>query len=315
MPDKKNSAPCAVGKSNFERQITSAEITTISGVLSGFTATLSKQPIQRLKWIRQVDAGTPLPYAMVLRQSIERGGAASLFRGSGAAICRNVPHSAIVYSLYPVAERSVVRVVDDHVRDAGEAKGGPAQMDFTVRFVAGYLTLFGATLFTHPLDTMRVRVSISHGHLALSHVLRSLLQSGQIRSLYHGFGATLIGAGPRGAIGFGVYETLKASKPPEPFQKFPALAKFFYGYVAGFLAETAIYPIDTVRRRQQALGDATPLSKRGLFQALMLVARYEGIVGMFKGLPLNLIKNPIGTAVSFTVNDLVKEKLLAMNRR
>ena len=29
-----------------------------------------------------------------------------------------------------------------------------------------------------------------------------------MRGLYGGFGATLIGAGPRGAIGFGVFETL-----------------------------------------------------------------------------------------------------------
>ena len=30
----------------------------------------------------------------------------------------------------------------------------------------------------------------------------------------------------------------------------------------------------------------------------MLLARQEGISGMFKGLSLNLIKNPMGTAVS-----------------
>eukprot|EP00308_Calcidiscus_leptoporus_P025550 CAMPEP_0119375800 /NCGR_PEP_ID=MMETSP1334-20130426/36621_1 /TAXON_ID=127549 /ORGANISM="Calcidiscus leptoporus, Strain RCC1130" /LENGTH=314 /DNA_ID=CAMNT_0007394191 /DNA_START=130 /DNA_END=1074 /DNA_ORIENTATION=+ len=302
------------------RQLTAAEITSISGAVSGFTATLSKQPIQRLKWIRQVDAGKPLPYSTVLRQSVERGGILSLFRGSGAAICRNVPHSAIVYSIYPIAERAVLRArYGSDITGMGRAevkkRSHPVEKDFSVRFIAGYMTLFGATLVTHPLDTMRVRVSISHGHLSVSDVLTKLLQSGQIRSLYHGFGATLVGAGPRGAIGFGIFETLKALNPPEPLQRYPALAKFFYGYVAGFCAETVIYPLDTVRRRQQALGDATPLSKRNVLQAILLVARYEGIVGMFKGLPLNLIKNPIGTAVSFAVNDLVKEKLLGVNRR
>ena len=32
--------------------------TTVSGALSGFAATYAKQPVQRLKWIRQVDATT-----------------------------------------------------------------------------------------------------------------------------------------------------------------------------------------------------------------------------------------------------------------
>jgi hypothetical protein len=33
--------------------------------------------------------------------------------------------------------------------------------DFTTRFWAGYITLFGSTLITHPLDTVRVRLSVS----------------------------------------------------------------------------------------------------------------------------------------------------------
>lgn len=45
-------------------------------------------------------------------------------------------------------------------------------------------------------------LSIVHLHLF------SVAQEG-FGSFYRGFGATLIGAGPRGAVGFGVFETLK----------------------------------------------------------------------------------------------------------
>ena len=71
-------------------------------------------------------------------------------------------------------------------------------------------------------------------------------------------------------------------------------------------------PLDTVRRRQQALGTSSPLGRLGqldVLKALGQVARSEGFMGLFKGLSLNLVKNPIATAVSFTVNDLVKEVL------
>lgn len=62
-------------------------------------------------------------------------------------------------------------------------------------------------------------------------------------------------------------------------------------------------------RRQQALGMASPLGRLRVMPALLHLARQEGVSGMFKGLPLNLIKNPIATSVSFTVNDVVKDSL------
>ena len=82
--------------------------TTISGAVSGFAATYAKQPVQRLKWIRQVDPGAPVPYATVLRRTLERDGVLGLFRGSLAAISRNVPHSALVYTIFPHFEQLVI---------------------------------------------------------------------------------------------------------------------------------------------------------------------------------------------------------------
>ena len=82
--------------------------TTVSGALSGFAATYAKQPVQRLKWIRQVDAGAPVPYGTVLRRTLESDGVLGLFRGSLAAISRNVPHSALVYTIFPHFEQLVI---------------------------------------------------------------------------------------------------------------------------------------------------------------------------------------------------------------
>jgi len=278
--------------------------TTISGAVSGFAATYAKQPVQRLKWIRQVDPGAPVPYATVLRRTLERDGVLGLFRGSLAAICRNVPHSAIVYTIFPHFEQLVI---EQQVATPGT---------FAVRFWAGYATLFAATLVTHPLDTLRVRISVTQGEATMAEVLRAVSAQGGARALYHGFGATLLGAGPRGAVGFGVFETLKdKGRRSEAVQRHPALSKFFFGYIAGICAETAIYPLDTVRRRQQALGSATPLSQMSSFSAIFSVFKHEGVRGMYKGLLLNLIKNPIATAVSFAVNDLIKDRLVSPKAR
>ena len=44
-------------------------------------------------------------------------------------------------------------------------------------------------------------------------------------------------------------------------------------------------------------------------EALARIVSKEGFFGLFKGISLNLLKNPAATAVSFVINDLVKETL------
>ena len=56
--------------------------------MSGFAATFANQPIQRIKWIRQVDAGPAVPYNQVLQRQLAADGFFGLIRGSTAAIAR-----------------------------------------------------------------------------------------------------------------------------------------------------------------------------------------------------------------------------------
>ena len=78
--------------------LSDASVTSLSGSISGFAATFAKQPIQRIKWIRQVDAGATISYHEMLRRTVQADGVLGLFRGSVAGIMRNVPHSALVYN-------------------------------------------------------------------------------------------------------------------------------------------------------------------------------------------------------------------------
>jgi hypothetical protein len=88
---------------------TNTAITTASGAVSGFAATFAKQPIQRVKWIRQVgEGGCPIPYRTILSDTVHKLGFRGFFNGSMAAVYRNVPHSTISFTLYPKFERYVL---------------------------------------------------------------------------------------------------------------------------------------------------------------------------------------------------------------
>ena len=70
---------------------------------------------------------------------------------------------------------------------------------FMTRFCAGYITMVGATLVTHPLDTLRVRVSVQPDSATYLQTARRVYTADGVRGLYGGFGATLIGAGAAAA--------------------------------------------------------------------------------------------------------------------
>ena len=235
-PSSREASSSSSAKQPNRFGLSDATVTSISGSVSGFAATFAKQPIQRIKWIRQVDSGVAVPYNKLLQSTIEKDGLTGLFRGSVAGIMRNVPHSALVYTIYPQFEQVVLtwqrqaampqRQQQQRASATASAEAGPSQsfseegadadakpaakVAFSTRFWAGYATLFFATLITHPLDTLRVRLSVTHGEAASTPaMIKSVIDTGGIRALYQGFGATLVGAGPRGALGFGVFETLK----------------------------------------------------------------------------------------------------------
>ena len=112
------------------------------------------------------------------------------------------------------------------------------------------------------------------------------------------------------AVGFGIYESAKPLAAENGYLRDrPALAKVVCGYAAGLLSETIVYPLDTVRRRQQALGSGHPIGRLGIVAAVLRIYAHEGTAGLFKGISLNLIKNPAATSISFTINDIVKDAL------
>jgi len=313
--------------------VASPLVTLVSGSVAATCATISKQPLLRIKWIRQVNElkGQQVGYVTQLRCIAVREGFFGLWRGTGVSIFRNIPHASLVYTLYPQFESKTGEYFDH--------RG-------VVRVISGTLAASSVTLLTHPLDTIRVRISTqAAGQILYPGMLstaRSIYGTEGVLAFYRGLWPTILGAGPRGGIAFGVFETLKAvSLTPElPYAELlqPSdqtvqfsysisekgiFQKLVFGGIAGCVANISVYPLDTVRRRLQTFGRNRKLGEmeaslgammriqktRGVWRTFQDIVSVEGYRGLYKGAGLSMIKSPIASGISFCVNDIVKSTL------
>ena len=143
--------------SNMTTTKVPAYVTLVSGSIAAIGSTFSKQPLDRLKWLRQVSEGqstiTQSSYFRVFRSILSNEGFFGLFRGVSAAIFRNVPHAAIMYTAFPNVRSQIISISES--RDY-KIRQSPA----LINTVSGGMSSILVTCITHPGDTLRVRYTV-----------------------------------------------------------------------------------------------------------------------------------------------------------
>lgn len=103
-------------------------------------------------------------------------------------------------------------------------------------------------------------------------------------------------------------QQLPADKASKECWWYP-FAKIGCGAAAGIAAQTASYPLDTLRRRLQVNGaPGTAVAYRGYLQCLRhMAAGRSGLVSqLFRGWGINCLKTAPGAAVQFVAYDLLR---------
>ena len=287
-------------------------ITLISGSIAATAATLAKQPIARVKFLKQVsESATKVEQISLWRlygDIIKNEGIfIGLFRGSFSACFRNIPHSMITYTLYPKYNKLL-------------NKYGLFEYKLE-KALSGSLASMNAHLLTHPLDTVRVRIAVQYGHIeypSIYKTFKTIYDYEGINGFYRGLSTTLIGAIFRAGVGFGIYENIKSDEMRQwKSNHYPLIGRLSIGFVAGTTATFIAYPFDTIRRRQQVFGKNRNVLDHSIiggniqkhikaFDAVKFIAKQEGIRGFYKGIILAMIKSPLAASISLTTNDYIK---------
>jgi len=178
--------------------------------------------------------------------------------------------------------------------------------DAVQSFISGAIAGAIATTATYPLDLLRTRFAAQGTEKVYSSLLSSIRDISRHegpRGFFQGLGAGIAQIVPYMGLFFACYETLKVPMAglSLPIGSGDALA----GVLASLTAKTAVFPLDTIRKRLQVQGPTRsryvhgniPLYS-GVAATLGAILQREGPRGLYRGLPVSLLKAAPTSAIT-----------------
>lgn len=266
----------------------------VCGGIAGVAAKTVIAPAERVKMGFQVSSET-----FSLEKALQRGkdiiskdGIFALWKGHSTTVFRVAPYAGITYMAHDYFEKELKYMYHTEI------------LPFGFKFLAGSFGGVVGTLFTYPLDVLRIRLALTPGSTWLS----TAMQGG----LYQGISPTVLGIIPYSGTAWCVKQTLTEYFFPRLARKnsgHPSLPQaLLINAIAGLVGQFVTYPLDIIRRRMQMFDKSTSIDKKvpNIKSMLAYLVKTEGYKGLSKGFTLNIIKGPITLSISLTTYDLLR---------
>ena len=270
------------------------------GAVSGGVSRTVVAPLERAKIEYMLDSTTITRdggLVGTLRRIIRNEGPGGLFRGNTLNVLRIAPTKAVEFFVY------------DKIKDHIISTGDKTELDGLQRMLGGSIASMCGTALTHPVDTLRSRVSGTG--MLLGDCWKQLVANEGYGALWKGLGANMVRVAPYGAINFYVYDACKSMYRRQFGEKakMSAVPTMCFGALAGAAAQTGVYPLEMIQRRIQVAGmkKGGTLAYKNMFQGIYVVGKNEGIGALYAGLLPNYAKILPSAAISFYVYELMKQ--------
>ncbi|KAH8658474.1 mitochondrial carrier domain-containing protein [Xylariales sp. PMI_506] len=287
-------------------------------------------------------SGTSFGLVAATRHIIRSQGLSGLFKGHSAALLRVFPHAGVSFLAY---EQYRALVLPSRDREspfrrllAGSLAGVTATlMTYPLELIRvrlayetrqSHRTLLARIcrqIYDEPYSKTSAKSWFPPGNTTTTqpeNVIYNNHQRAGLRGFYRGFAPTVMGMIPYAGTSFmthdvirdwfrspaiATYTTIPSSGRGDRRAKLTAAAELFAGAIAGIIAQTASYPIESIRRRMQVGGIQNNGRHIGIAATAQKIYREKGWRGFFVGLGLGYMKMVPLTATSFFVYDRLKE--------
>ena len=288
-----------------------ATVVALAGCSNAIAASFTN-PIDVVKTRMQMQgeglkAGAGPGVSGTARSIVAAEGAAGLYRGLSASLCREMSYSGIRMGMYEPARRSL----------AGWLGVDPAHTPLYLKVLAGAITGCTGSALANPLDLVKVRMqalpkSGRETYPSVPAALAAIWREGGVGGLWRGTVPTVQRATLLTASQVPAYDHVKHLMLEGGHMREGYLCHFFCSMVAGVVAAAVTSPVDLVKSRMmiQPIDEAG----RGTLYAtttdcFKTVVRTEGGLALFKGFNSQWLRIGPHTTVSLMVFEQLRKRM------
>ncbi len=291
----------------------------ISGALTGSVVRTLLHPLDTVKTKMQVFKvqvsvdGSPNrsgSLSTVILDTLKKEGVRGFYRGLGVNLLGGAPAAGVYYYSYERFKEALLKLFD-------------VEESLAVGLVSGVCAEVVSCVLWVPIEVVKERLQVmstlnTYHYKGNRDAIQQILKTEGVRSMYRGYGATILAFGPFAGISLATYDKLKFmcgfDKQQIGFTESLGLSS-----VSGVIASVLTHPIDVVKvrlqvQRAEAVSWTNGQSRfgyRNTFHGLRKMISDEGMQGVFKGLSARLFLGVMTTGLHFSLNDWIKFKILA----
>ncbi|KPI85257.1 putative mitochondrial carrier protein [Leptomonas seymouri] len=275
-----------------------------AGIMGGSAAMMMFYPLDflrtRMHTLHQGSRTMPLRSA---REIICHEGLRGMYKGIGVSVVSHSLGWGLYLLTFRSAQRHVTELLGDRLSDSAlEASA----RDFLSACVASTIT--GAAIT--PLHVLKTRRQLFDGHRMVNGMpaqplpsgwkgVRTIVQSEGWTAMFRGLGPQIILTGNT-TIQVTIYEWFRRNcftnhEDPSPLQV--AFASAFSKAVACCLFN----PLEVVRTRLQDQRNQCSHEYKSMWTGLQTIWRSEGLLGLYRGLPVNVMRVIPSTVMAFVL--------------
>lgn len=199
-------------------------------------------------------------------------------------------------------------MVESSVAQSSSSAVGGFWAKYGKGFVASSLAPSAAAIFTNPIEVCKVKQQIDPRPGGLPATFHAVWSSHGLAGLQSGLQMSIVREGSKSFFRIGLYAPILNQLHEPSRGSAPMYVRMAAGMASGAIAALVCNPIELVKTRQQAGGaGASTFQYAGPFDGLRQLHASEGLLGMWRGTGVSMLRSAAVTGPHLTTYSGVKE--------